>query len=59
MLNGTMILELLHQKPGRYIQRDMSLDRMKEGDGVDGVHTEKKTAGNIPLSCSSYLLPSP
>ena len=41
MLNGTMILELLHQKPGRYIQRDMGLYRMKEADGADVLHTEK------------------
>jgi hypothetical protein len=39
MLNGTIILELLHQKPGRYIQHDMGLYRMKEADDV--LHTDK------------------
>ena len=49
MLNGTMILELLHQKPGRYIQRGRGPYRMKEASGVDVVHTEKSGRG-IPLS---------
>ena len=44
-LNGTMILELLHQKPGRYIQHDMGLYRMKEANGVGVVHTEKNGQG--------------
>jgi hypothetical protein len=50
MLNGTKVLDLLHRKPGRYIQHDMGVYRMKEADGADVVHTEK-TAGNILLSC--------
>jgi hypothetical protein len=41
MLNGTKILDLLHQKPGRYIQHDMGLYRMKEADGADVLHIEK------------------
>ena len=40
-LNGTTILELLQQKPGRYIQHDMGLYRMKEADGADVLHIEK------------------
>jgi hypothetical protein len=41
MLTGTKILDLLHQKPGRYMQHDMGLYRMKEADGADVLHTEK------------------
>ena len=41
MLNGTIILELLRQKPGRYIQHDMGLYRMKESNGVSVVHKDK------------------
>jgi hypothetical protein len=49
MLNGTMILELLHQKPGRYIQHDMGHYRMKEAGGVDVVHIEKKHGMEYPV----------
>ena len=34
-------LRPLHQKPGRYIQHDMGLYRMKEADGADVLHIEK------------------
>jgi hypothetical protein len=45
MLNGTTILELLHQKPGRYIQHDMGLYRMKEADRVGVVHKDENGRG--------------
>jgi hypothetical protein len=35
MLNTTMILVLLHEGTGRYIQHDMGHYRMKEANGVD------------------------
>jgi virulence-associated protein VagC len=40
MLNTTMILDLLHQRPGRYIQHDMGQYRMKEANGDDVTITE-------------------
>src|ERR1700722_13694616 len=40
-LNGTTILELLQQKPGRYIQHDMGLYPMKKADEADVLHTDK------------------
>jgi hypothetical protein len=49
MLNATMILDFLQQKPGRYIQHDITgLYRMKEADGADVLRTEKKRSG---ISC--------
>jgi hypothetical protein len=40
MLNTTMILDLLRQTPGRYIQHDMGHYRMKEANGADVKVTE-------------------
>jgi hypothetical protein len=40
MLNTTMILELLRQKPGRYVDHDMGQYRMKEANGDDVTITE-------------------
>jgi hypothetical protein len=35
MLNTTMILDLLGERPGRYIHHDMGHYRMKEANGAD------------------------
>jgi hypothetical protein len=35
MLNGSMILDLLSKKPGRYILRTMAHYGMKEADGAE------------------------
>jgi hypothetical protein len=40
MLNGTIILELLRERPGRYIWHDMGQYRMKEANGADVTVTE-------------------
>lgn len=40
MLNTTMILDLLRERPGRYIERDMGSYRMKEPDGAVVTVTE-------------------
>jgi hypothetical protein len=40
MLNTTMILDLLRQRPGRYVQHDMGQYRMKEANGDDVTITE-------------------
>jgi hypothetical protein len=40
MLNTTMILDLLADKPGRYVQHESGTYRMKEADGSDVIITE-------------------
>jgi hypothetical protein len=39
-LNTTMILDLLRQRPGRYILHDMGHYRMKEANGDDVTVTD-------------------
>ena len=72
-LNMTMILDLLGQRPGRYIQHDMGHYRMKEANGSDVKVTENgraylvepiaeqmddlMDASKLVRSGSKYLLP--
>jgi hypothetical protein len=73
ILNTTMILDLLRQRHGRYIQHDMGHYRMKEADGADVTVTENgreyliepiaermddlTDASKLVQDASKYLLP--
>ena len=67
-LRGTTILELLREKPGRYILYNLWRYRMKEADGADvimngqpvepyAVHMDDLIeAGNLVRDCAVYRL---